>query len=156
MDETYALILVARWLHILAATLSVGVPIYLWLVLMPALTHIDADSQAKLREASAKRWRILVYVCITIFLVTGLFNFLHVRRWHDFEKSMMIRYHILFTVKFILALMLFFLLSALAGRSKALEYFRKSAGTWMMVSALIGVAIVVISGIMRFMDKPAL
>ena len=152
MDLNFALVLIARWLHILSATLTVGVPIYLWLVLMPAVTGLDEASQAKLREGSAKRWRILIYVCITIFLATGFFNFLYIQRWRGFVvKGEMITYHILFTVKFVLALGLFFVLSALAGRTKALENFRKNAKTWVLVSVLLGVAIVIVSGIMRFM-----
>lgn len=147
-------ILVARWLHILSATLAVGVPIYIWLVQMPAMASIDEESRAKLREAGAKRWRILVYVSIALFLATGLFNYLYVGRQRDFADDARRLYNILFGVKFLLALALFFVLSALAGRSAALEYFRKNAGAWVAVAVLLGLGIVGISGYMRSFQKP--
>ena len=37
MTVDYCLMLLARWLHILSAPLAIGVPIYVRLVLMPAL-----------------------------------------------------------------------------------------------------------------------
>ena len=141
MENMNAVVLLFRWLHILAATVSVGVPIYLWLVLMPAMTSIDEESRTRLREASARRWRILVYAAIVIFLVTGLYNYLVVKRWSDFPTDAKARYHMLFGIKFLLALAVFFILSALAGRSAALEYFRKNAKTWVMVSVLLGLVV---------------
>jgi uncharacterized membrane protein len=149
--EISPVILVGRWLHILSATLAVGVPIYIWLVQMPALASLDEENRTRLREAIAKKWRILVYFAIAVFLATGLYNYLYVARHKEFADDARKLYNALFGVKFLLALGLFFVLSALAGRSAALEYFRKNASTWIMVAVLLGLAIIGISGYMRFM-----
>src|SRR5689334_2997168 len=109
--------LVARWLHILSATLAVGVPIYVRLALMPALETLDEENRSRVREAIAARWRMIVYMLIVVFL----------------------------------AIVMFFLSSALAGRSKGLAYFRNNAKVWTTFLISVGVVVVGISGILRFM-----
>src|SRR5262249_52118628 len=82
----HLLLFLARWLHILSATLAVGVPIYIWWVQNPALKTLDEPARSNLREALARRWRFLVYLIILIFLVTGFYNFLVVKRWENFPS----------------------------------------------------------------------
>ena len=144
--------LLARWLHILAAALAVGVPIYIRFVLVPSLAVLDDTNRAKLQEASAARWRILVYASIVIFLTTGLYNFFgdHAH-WRHLEVATPGRYHMYFAIKFVLALALFFVQSALVGSSAKLAFIRDNAKTWLTASVSLGIAIMAISGAMRFM-----
>jgi uncharacterized membrane protein len=149
---TENLMLVARWLHILSATLAVGVPIYMWWVEVPALKSVDEPARSTLREALARRWRFIVYLIILIFLVTGFFNFLVVTRWENFSQDLKFRYHLYFGLKLLAALGIFFLLSALAGRSAKLERIRQRAGFWLLIVILLGVFVIVLSGTMRYMS----
>jgi hypothetical protein len=155
MTTDHLLMLVARWLHILSATLAVGVPIYIWWVQIPALKTLDEPARSNLREALAKRWRLIVYLIILIFLVTGFYNFLVVKRWQDFPSNMKFRYHLYFGIKLLAALGIFFLLSALAGRSAKLEPIRQKFAFWLLVVILLGVLVIVISGTMRYMGPSA-
>lgn len=143
--------LLARWLHILSAALALGVPIYVRFVLAPAMASLDEEPRSRLNEAIAKRWRIIVYVLIVIFLATGFYTFLGVRRWRDFPADLKFRYHLYFGIKLVIALIMFFLSSALAGRSSALKFIRDKSGFWLTVLILLGLFIIVISGTMRFM-----
>ena len=79
--------LLARWLHILAASLTVGVPIFIRFVLWPSLATLDEAHRPKLQEESTARWRNLIYLSIAIFLVTGLYNFFWVARWRSFRTG---------------------------------------------------------------------
>jgi uncharacterized membrane protein len=153
MTAEYILLLVARWLHILAAGVALGVPIYVRLVQLPALATLDDDARSRVGEAIARRWRMIVYTAITIFLLTGLYNYLVVARWSgdDFPSSARPRYHMLFGIKFVVALGMFFIASALAGRSAKLAPMRANARLWLSVLILLGVVIVILSGIMRYM-----
>lgn len=154
MTAEQLLILLARWLHILSAALAVGVPIYVRFVLMPAMSSLEEEPRSRLKEAIAKRWRIIVYVLILVFLATGFYNFLgpHARwRGPTFSAELKFRYHMYFGIKLVVALIMFFLSSALAGRSSGLQFIRDKSSFWLSVLVLLGVFIVVISGTMRFM-----
>jgi uncharacterized membrane protein len=153
MTTEYILLLLARWLHILSAAVALGVPIYVRLVLLPALATVDDETRGRLGEAMARRWRIIVYSAITIFLLTGLYNYLVVARWREdiFSASDRSRYHMLFGIKFVVALGMFFIASALAGRSAKLAPMRANARLWLAVLILLGILIVILSGVMRYM-----
>ena len=155
MDTEYVLMLVARWLHILSATLAIGVPLYVRFVLMPALGTLDEANRSRLQEAIAKRWRMIVHILIVVFLATGLYTFLGIARWKTFSQEAKMQYHALFGVKFLIALAMFTISSALAGRSGFFAPIRQNPRPWLQVLILLGLLIIGISGIMRFMDPPA-
>ena len=155
MTTEYLLMLIARWLHIVAAALAVGVPLYVRFVELPAIGTLPEAERSRFREAIAKRWRIIVYTAILVFLATGFYTFLGVRRWQDFSSEVKARYHLYFGMKLILALGAFFISSALAGRSAKLAPMREKAGFWLSVLILLVLLIVVLSGTMRFMPPAA-
>ena len=152
MTTEQLLMLVARWLHIVAAALAVGVPLYARFVELPAMDTLPEGERSRFRDALAKRWRMIVYVSIVVFLATGFYTFLGVRRWQEFPAELKARYHLYFGIKLLLALGAFFISSALAGRSAKLAPMRAKAGLWLAVLILLVLLIVVISGTMRFMD----
>src|SRR5262245_36000742 len=153
MEPVYFVTLVARWLHILSAALALGVPIYLRFVLLPAMAQLEPGQRDLLREAITKRWRMFVHTLIVIFLVTGFWTFLGARRWSGFDADAKFNYHLLFGIKLLIALAMFFISSALVGRSAALAGIRANAKWWIGVLMLLGLAIVGISGVMRFMES---
>lgn len=147
--------LLARWLHIIAAALAIGVPIFMRFVLMPARQQLEESQRAVLHEAVMARWRVFVYVMIVVFLATGFWTFLGVARWKDpnFPPSARTWYHALFGMKVLIALAMFFLSSALAGRSAAFARFRSNARLWVSILVVLGVLVVILAGIMRFMPQ---
>lgn len=148
------LILVARWLHIVSATVAVGVPIFVRMALLPALRSADPGFATQLREGIAARWRVIVYVSIVVFLATGFYNFLgphaHWRQLRE-DRDKVLLYHSLMGVKILLAFVIFFLASALAGRTAALARIRANAATWSGVVIVLGLIVVGISNYLRFM-----
>ncbi|MCI0681172.1 MAG: hypothetical protein L0Y71_03635 [Gemmataceae bacterium] len=154
MEPQFLITLAARWLHILSASLAIGVPIYVRFVLMPALAQLDETQRAAFRETLHSRWRIFVHVMIVVFLATGFWTFLGAKRWSALEADAKFRYHLFFGIKLIIALAMFFISSALAGRSAALAGMRTNAKMWLGVLIVLGLAVVGIAGVMRFMDAP--
>lgn len=150
----YGLMLAIRWLHILAAALALGVPVYLRFVLMPALAGIDEAARSTVREGLARRWRIWVHVLIVVFLATGFYNFLAIARWRSFDADARFLYHLLIGIKILIALAMFFISSALAGRSAALAFIRENARTWLNILIVLGVVLVAVSGVLRFLPQP--
>lgn len=135
----------SRLLHVLFAVLLLGGAMFTRFVLMPAAAELPDDQHALLKDRLAARWRKLVGMGIGVLLLTGFYNYLVVTRpLHSGDKL----YHMLMGIKILLAFVLFTLASGLAGRSKAFEFLRRNAATWLLVVILLGT---VVTGIGSFL-----
>ncbi len=151
--------LISRWLHILAAMAAVGGPIFIRLALIPAMCGTLGDEQRRaLHEQIRRRWSKVVMAAILFLLVSGLYNLIQFVRlshtwgaaWESGSHNSLL-YQILFGVKIVLALAVFFIASAVTGRSEVFARFREHAKLWITLNLLLGVLIVCISGQMRMM-----
>lgn len=135
-----------RWLHIIPAIAAGGATLYASIALLPSMQELPEAERTRLREAIVKRWRGVAMASITLLLASGLLNFfLYQAPAHHGQPL----YHGLFGVKFLAAMTVFFLASALMGRSAALAPIRANARFWTSVSAALVVLIVLISGVLR-------
>jgi uncharacterized membrane protein len=151
--------LISRWLHILAAMAAVGGPVFIRLAFIPAMCGVLGDEQRRvLHEQVRRRWSKVVMAAILFLLASGLYNLIQFLRlshtwgaaWESGSHNSVL-YQILFGVKFVLALAVFFIASAVTGRSEAFARFRENAKFWITMNLLLGVLIVCISGQMRMM-----
>ena len=142
--ETVAILL--RWLHILPAVAGGGATIFAAVALVPTFSDLPESDRARMREAIMGRWRPIFAACTALLLASGLMNFMLFQA--PVHKGQPL-YHALFGVKFLAAMMVFFLGAALTGRSPALQRIRARAAFWTSINALLIVAIVMISGVLR-------
>jgi uncharacterized membrane protein len=151
--------LISRWLHILAAMAAVGGPVFIRLALIPAICEALGDEQRRaLHERIRQRWSRVVMAAILFLLASGFYNLIQFLRlshtwgaaWESGSHNSLL-YQILFGVKFVLALAVFFIASAVTGRSEVFARFRENAKFWITVNLLLGVLIVCISGQLRMM-----
>lgn len=151
-----------RLLHISAAIGAVGGPFFVRYALMPAAARtLDEETHAKLRAAINARWRMAVYGLITVFLLTGAFNFfvetrlpngtLITARWKDFGPDDQRTYQMLFGIKVLCAFGIFFLASALAGQAKVFAPIRKNARVAVTVLLLLAGLVVVCATLMHML-----
>ncbi|HEY5311194.1 MAG TPA: hypothetical protein VIK18_01700 [Pirellulales bacterium] len=146
--------LLFRWLHILAAITAVGGAVFARFALLPAAATLGAEPRAALLEAVRMRWSKIVAVAIAFLLISGLFNIVRMERLYVLGKT----YHMLFGIKFILAILIFGLASMLAGRGRAAHKLRENARFWLSVNLLMAVLLVCISGVLKDLPhtpKPA-
>jgi len=120
--------------------------------LHPAAQQLDEATRdgflAKVRSAFTK----VVILSIVGLLASGFYNYLAVtRHQHDGQPL----YHALMGTKILLAFGVFFLSSALAGRSKAFEKLRANAGLWLKVNVFLVAVIVLLGAILRAMPQVA-
>lgn len=140
--------LLSRWFHVLGAIMLLGGAIYFRFVLMPAAKEtLDDETHQKLRAGVIKRWGRILHVLILILLVSGIINFVFAVHLHKGQGA----YHMLFSIKFILALLVFGLASMLAGRRSFSQKLQQNAGLWLGITIAMGVAIVLIAGYMKMM-----
>jgi uncharacterized membrane protein len=153
MDIDY-LSLGMRWLHILAVVTVVGGTIFMRFALTPSLDALSTDQRQTLQAGLRARWAKLVMLAIVILLISGLVSYLTIR--HQFiaatpEQKLPALYNALFGIKFLLALGIFFIASALSGRSRAFEPLRQNARFWMNVNLVLALLVICISGVLRSM-----
>ncbi|MCC6696295.1 MAG: hypothetical protein IT365_11750 [Candidatus Hydrogenedentes bacterium] len=141
------LALIMRWAHILSAVTAVGGVFFMRFVLMPsAQAALSQEAHESLRAAILKRWQHVVHTCILLFLVSGFYNYLLITR-HLHEDQPI--YHMLFGIKFILALAVFTLALMLSSTRPWSAAVRANARFWLAVLALLSVVIIGMSGVMR-------
>jgi hypothetical protein len=155
-----------RFLHVASAIGAIGAPFFVRYALMPSASKVlDDETHLKLRETINARWRHAVYLFITIFILTGLYNFLVetriqdgtpagtliTSRWRDFGPEDKRTYHMLFGIKALCAFVIFFLASALAGRSAIFAPIRKNARTSITLLLLLAGLVVICSTLLRFL-----
>ncbi|MCG8448510.1 MAG: hypothetical protein MI725_02885 [Pirellulales bacterium] len=140
---TYVLQVALRVLHILSAIILVGGLFYIRTVLAPAGNEA---CYAGRREVWA-RW---VGAASGLLLVSGFYNFMMILRAAKADETPLPRtYHLLFGVKFLLALLVMFLVAILAGKTEAAQRFRSQMGKWLSLSWLAAMAVVVIAAMLR-------
>jgi len=149
-DAEFFVSLLARWLHILAAITAVGGTIFARYALLASLKELPDDERKALHERIRRRWSKAVMAAIGFLLLSGIYNFVIILQGPlaDAEKFKPI-YHALFGVKFLLALAVFFIASALVGRSAAFDGMRANARKWLTINVVLAVLIVCISGFLR-------
>jgi hypothetical protein len=144
--------LISRWVHVGTAIVLLGGTAFQWLVLRPAASQLPDAEHERLRELVMAKWRKIVGMGIGLLVLTGFYNYLGASNPSDVWKL----YHPLVGMKILLAFAVFFLASALTGRSAAFAGIRKNSGTWIAVMLLLGTIIVAISGYLKVGGAKAL
>src|SRR5581483_9246124 len=126
---------ISRWLHVFTAIVLLGGATFQWLVLRPAARQLPDAEHERLRELVMGRWRKFVMIGILLLLVTGFYNYLVAAKPVSTVWKL---YHPLMGIKILLAFAVFFLASALTGRSPAFAGMRRQMGTWLTVLVVLG------------------
>ncbi|HEY2881043.1 MAG TPA: hypothetical protein VGJ15_01385 [Pirellulales bacterium] len=146
---------ILRWLHLVAAITAVGGTIFMRFALVPSVVVLSDEQRKMLHEQVRSRWAKLVMASIGFLLLSGLINYLTFYfdskkpAWDAWRESYKGLYQAVFGVKFLLAMAIFFIASALAGRSEATKTFRQNAKWWMTLNVVFALAVVALSGILR-------
>lgn len=145
LDGPQIMQLVSRVLHILGAIILAGGLFYIRSVLSPA----GVDACFADRRAAWAKW---VGIATFMLLGSGIYNFLVVNNQVKAAGGQLEpTYHMLFGIKFLLALLVMFLAAILAGRTAAADKFRANMGRWLNVAWFAIMAIVVLAALLRIL-----
>jgi uncharacterized membrane protein len=145
LDGMYWLLLLSRVLHILGAIVLVGGLFYLRMIVAPSVSadsKTSADAWFGGRRGAWAKW---VGIATLFLLITGLFNYVHTIKTDDLATS----YHMIAGIKILVALVLIFLASLIAGRSPLADQLRERMMFWLSVCVLIGVLTVILGSVLR-------
>lgn len=137
--------LISRIVHVSTAILLVGGSAFIWMVLLPASKSISDEAKNKLLESVTGIWKRAVHMGIVLFLASGFYNFFRALEAHRGDSL----YHALVGTKILLALFVFFIASALVGKSSKLEFIRRDRSRWLTIMLAVAAAIVAISGYVK-------
>lgn len=135
----------SRIAHVATAIVLVGGTVFMRFVLMPAAKELPEAEHDQLRQRLMARWKRVVHGGIALLLLSGLFNYMQQIPKHKGDPL----YHALLGTKMLLALVVFFIASALVGRSAAFEKMRQNRAKWMGLIVLLSALIVGISGFVK-------
>ena len=148
--------LLLRWAHVLAAITALGGLLFVRFAFVPTVDELGKETADRLHAGVRRRWLPWVIGAITLLLASGLTNYiLMIRLVKDAPElwggdwMRQTGYHGLFGVKFLLAMIVFYLASGLVGRGASTQWIRNARKQWLSVTIGLGLAIVLISGWMR-------
>ncbi|MBC7815790.1 MAG: hypothetical protein IAG10_02700 [Planctomycetaceae bacterium] len=145
MDNLFPLEVLSRVLHVAVAIVLVGGTVFMRFLLMPAAKELPEAEHDQLRQRLFARWKPVVHRGIAVLLLSGVFNYIQQRPKHAGDSL----YHALMGTKMLLALVVFFIASALVGRSATFEKMRQNRAKWMGLIVLLSALIVGISGFVK-------
>lgn len=145
MENLSALDVVSRIAHVATAIVLVGGAVFMRFILMPAAKELPDAEHDQLRQRLLTRWKRVVHGGIALLLLSGLYNYMQQIPKHKGDPL----YHALLGTKMLLALVVFFIASALVGRSATFEKMRQNRAKWMGVAVLLSALIVGISGFVK-------
>lgn len=135
----------SRIIHVATAITLVGGSVFMLLVLMPSAKELPDEPHQQLAAAIQGRWKRFVHFGILLFLISGFYNYSRMVPLHKGDGL----YHALVGIKILMALGVFFLASALVGRSEKFEGLRRNRAKWLKVVVLLAASIVAISGYVK-------
>ena len=133
---------VSRWAHVGTAIVLLGGAVFSRFVLLPSAMVLPEAEHERLRAGVIGRWKRFVHIGIALLLLSGFYNFFRAMPSHKGQAV----YHAVIGTKILLAFAIFFLASALVGRSSMSVGLRKNARLWMGLIVLLGAIIVALSG----------
>ena len=142
MDGLFAIDVVSRFIHIATAIVMVGGTVFMRFVLMPAAADLPQAEHDQLRQRLLARWKRVVHGGIALLVISGIYNYMQAIPKHKGDGL----YHGLIGTKILLALVVFFIASALVGRSAAFDKIRQQRAKWMAVIVVLAAVIVGLSG----------
>ncbi len=153
MDLETVVSLLSRWVHVGFAIVLLGGSFFIRFVLTPAAEQLPDQEHAAFRERILVRWKGIVMLGIAMLMVSGFYNYLVVALpQHRGDRL----YHPVMGTKILLAFGVFFLASALTGRSAALEPIRRNRKWWLTVLILLATAVVALGGFLKVACPPTL
>lgn len=139
-------VIVSRWFHLAAVITAIGGTVFLRMVLHPSATSsLSPETHEALRAAVVRRWARVVHISILFIILSGTYNAIVMFPKHSGQPL----YHALFGVKVLLALALFFIATAVTGRSPAFAAIRAKGPMWMAVNIALAAVIVLLSNILK-------
>ena len=140
------LALVMRILHIVPAIFLAGGILFLWSTLLPGMASLDSETRKSVVDGMRGKWAKVVMICSALLLASGLYNAVSNILKYEYTS---VPYHMLVTLKLVLAVAVMFITARLSGRSESAEKFREKMPFWMSVNTALVFVIILLGSTMK-------
>src|SRR5258706_7099182 len=79
------LVILSRWLHVIAATLAIGGTFFMRVILPLGLAQADAASRDAVFLRCRRAFKMVIHTCVLLLVLTGAFNTW--RNWDDYKLN---------------------------------------------------------------------
>jgi len=147
-DMAWALGVLFRLLHIVGAAVIVGGLAYQLQVVVG--TQPSGNEASNPNESSRAVWSKMVSLATALLLVSGFYNFYGIVSTNEKLPGL---YHALFGIKFLLAMFVFFVAAATAGKSSLALKMRANLAKWLKLCLVAALAIFILGAVLRSIEK---
>ena len=140
--------IILRWMHIFGAVALVGGSLFMWWVVLPVMKKDLRDSDGQSQTAVRQRWSKVVMVSILLLLVSGILNVFLMIQGGKFGQ-VHLSYHPLLLAKMVGALIVFFMISVVSGKSAMAERWRAGRTDWLGITLALALIVVGIASVMK-------
>ncbi len=141
--------ILSRWIHVGTAVVLLGGSVFMRFVLMPSAETLPDAEHAALRDQVRSRWKKVVMAGIALLLITGFFNYVRAIKSPPVSSL----YHALIGTKMLLSFAVFFLASALVGRSAAFEGIRRNSKKWLLITIVLAFIVTALAGVVKVVGR---
>ena len=138
-----------RIIHLLAAMALVGGAAFQRFVLLPAARQNPQEFSPTIAASMRGKWAAVVAATSGLLLLSGPYTFAVAHMSLVLPKP----YHMLFGIKLLLAMYIFFMASLLAGRTSLAERLRQKAEFWLSINLAVAVVVVAMASTMKALPK---
>ncbi len=149
VDARWIILLVSRVLHTASAAVILGGLVYLKQVIAP-LADGSNDRDEVLFRGRRAAWARLIMICTTFLLLSGFFNLYNIMVG---SEDLPPAYHMLFGIKFLLAMFVFFVAAGTAGASPMAVNMRRNLHKWLSMAVIATLLVFILGAAMRTFDK---
>ncbi len=132
-----------QWIHVAAAVVGIGGIIFVRIILLPSVHHLNPEQRDLLLKRVMGRFRWLSWSAIILLLGSGLYN---TRQVWEVPPGVYWRF---LELKIALALILFAISFCLTLPFKVFERFRARRKLWLSIAAVLGMIVILISAYLR-------
>lgn len=149
VDASWFILLLTRVLHTASAGALLGGLLYLRQCVAPLVGEADNAEEAVYRGRRSA-WAAVVMGATTLLLLSGFFNLYNIIA--GMEK-LPAAYHMIFGIKFLLAMFVFFVAAGTAGKSPMAVKMQGNLRFWLNLSLAASVLIFALGAALRTFDK---
>jgi putative copper export protein len=150
-DAGWFILILSRVLHTVSAAVLLGGLIYLKKVVAPLATGASDPGDA-LYRGRRSTWSVLVMLATTFLFFSGIFNttyYMGMGLYEDLPPT----YHMLWGIKLLLALFVFFVAAGTAGKSPMAMNMQRDVQRWLNLAVGAAVIIFALGAVMRSFQK---
>ena len=138
---------ISTLVHVIVAFFIAGTLLFQWRAIHPAVSAA-ADAE-KVRETIRSHWAPVMRIGMVLLIGTGVYQLMVLgmpkAELQKSSEAAWLSYHMLFGIKFLLAMAILFIGNAMVGKSAALASIREKAPMWLGLACAMVIAVIVIS-----------